>query len=123
MVGGDDLQSVFGEALPEFFLIPFFAQRGREDVFGGFKSGRVHVFQREIQVLRTGFGVGGQAAVAGFADFLERVVAGKVNDVDGGTGHFGEGDGARGGFGFGGGGAGERGLFWGAVFFGGGRLG
>src|SRR6266446_4198636 len=51
VIGGDDLQGVFRESLPEFFLVPFFAERRSEDVFGAFKSGRVHVFQREIQVL------------------------------------------------------------------------
>ena len=48
VVGGDDLQRVFREALPEFFLMPFFAQRRSEDVLGAFEAGRVHIFQREI---------------------------------------------------------------------------
>jgi len=52
VVGGDNLQSVLGEALPEFFLVPFFAERWSENVLRAFKSGRVHIFQREIQVLR-----------------------------------------------------------------------
>src|SRR6266478_2596668 len=64
MVGGDDLQRVFREALPELFLMPLFAEWRREDVFGAFKAGRVHVFQRKVQILRAGLGVGGEAAVA-----------------------------------------------------------
>src|SRR5207248_3749861 len=108
VVGGDDLQSVFGETLPEFFLIPLFSERRSENVFGAFKSGRVHIVQREIQVLRTGFGVGWKAAVAGFADFFKRVVAGEMDDVDGGAGHFREGDGAGSGCGLSGGGTRER---------------
>ena len=111
VIGGDDLQRVLREALPEFFLVPLFAQRRGEDVFGAFETGRVHVFEREIEILRAGFGVGGQAAVARFADFFEGVVAGKMDDVDGRAGHFGERDGAGGGFGFGGGGPRERVIF------------
>src|SRR6266568_3436183 len=118
VVGGDDLESVFGEALPEFFLIPFFAEGRREDVFRAFKAGCVHIFEREIQVLRAGFGVSGEAAVACFADFFERLVAGEMDDVDGSAGHFGEGDGAGGGFCLGGGGTSERVIFGGAFSFG-----
>ena len=61
--------------------------------------------------MRAGFGVGGDAAIAGFADFFERVVAREMDDVDGAAGHFGERDGAGGGFGFGGRGARERVIF------------
>src|SRR3989442_10416161 len=82
VVGGDNLQRVFRKALPELFLVPLFAKRRSEDVFGAFKTGRVHIFKREIQILRTGFGVSGQATVAGFANFFERVVAGKMNDIN-----------------------------------------
>src|SRR6266571_2838845 len=74
VVGGDDLQRVLREALPELFLMPFFAERRSEDVFRAFKTGRVHILERKIQVLRTSFGVRGEAAVAGFADFFERIV-------------------------------------------------
>src|SRR6266566_2156825 len=80
VVGGDDLKSVFGEALPEFFLVPLFAERRSEDVLRAFKSGGIHIFEREIQVLRAGFRVGGEAAVARFADFFESVVAGEMDD-------------------------------------------
>ncbi len=98
--------------------MPLFAERRREDVLRAFKAGRVHIFEREIQILRTSLGVGGQAAVAGLAHFFERVVAGEMNDVDGRAGHFREGDGARSGFGFGGGRARERVIFRRAFSFG-----
>src|SRR5260370_1694893 len=68
VIGGDHLQSIFGKTLPEFFLVPFFAKRRRENVFGAFKSGRVHIFKREIQVLRTRLGIGGEDSVAGVGD-------------------------------------------------------
>src|SRR6266702_329004 len=61
VVGGDDLQRVLREALPELFLMPFFAERRSEDVFRAFKTGRVHILERKIQVLRTSFGVRGEA--------------------------------------------------------------
>src|SRR5713226_6375393 len=73
-----------------------FARRRSEDVLRAFKARGVHILERKIQVLRTSFGVRGEAAVAGFADFFERLVAGEVNDVNGRSGHFREGDGARG---------------------------
>ena len=107
VIGGDNLERIARESLPEFFLMPFFAERWSENVFCAFKAGSVHIFEREIQILWAGFGVDGDAAVAGFANFFERVVAGEMNDVDGGAGHFCESDSPGGGFGFGGGGAGE----------------
>ena len=55
--------------------MPFFAQRRSEDVLRAFEAGRVHVFERQIKILRAGLGVDGQAAIAGLADFFERVVA------------------------------------------------
>ena len=118
VIGGDDLQGVLRESLPELFLMPFFAQGRSEDVLCAFESGGVHVFERKIEILRAGFGVGGDAAVAGFANFFESVVAGEMDDVDGAVGHFGESDGAGSGFGFGGGGASERVILRGFFSFG-----
>jgi len=46
VVGGDDLQMIVGEAVPEFFLVPFFAERRSEDILGSLESGGVHIFQR-----------------------------------------------------------------------------
>jgi hypothetical protein len=45
VVGGDDLQCVVREAVPEFFLVPLFAEWRSEDVFGAFEAGGVHVFE------------------------------------------------------------------------------
>ena len=88
--------------------MPFFAQRRSENVLRAFKAGRIHVFERQIKILGTGLGIDGQAAIAGLANFFQRVVAAQMHDVDRRAGHFGERDGARRGFGFGRGRARER---------------
>src|SRR5262249_21303216 len=75
VIGGYDLQVIVSKALPELFLMPLFAERRSEDVFGAFEAGRVHVFERQIKILRTGFREDRQAAVARFADLFERIVA------------------------------------------------
>ena len=111
MVGGDHLQIVLCEALPELFLVPFLAQRRSENIFGGFKAGHIHVFQRKIKVLRAGFGIGAQSAVARLADFFERVVAREVHDINRRAGHFRQSDGSRRRFRFGGRRPGERVIF------------
>ena len=46
MIDRNDLQMILHETLPEFFLMPLFAQRWSEDVLGAFEAGGVHVFQR-----------------------------------------------------------------------------
>ena len=117
MIGRDDLQRIVRETLPEFFLMPFLSQRRREDILRALESGDVHVFQREIQILRASLGVGGQPAVARLANFFERLVAGEMNDVDRRAGHFRQRDCARSGFGFGGGGTRKRVIFRGALPF------
>src|SRR3981189_896568 len=81
VIRGDDLQRVAGESLPKFFLMPFFAERRRENVLRAFKTGRVHIFEREIQILWASFRVGGQATVACFANFFERLIAREMNYV------------------------------------------
>src|SRR5256886_5950538 len=93
MIGRDDLQCVSREALPKPFLVPFFTERRRENVFRPFEAGHVEILNREVQVLRASFGVGGEAAVACFADFFKRIVAGEMHDVKGGGGHFHEAEG------------------------------
>src|SRR6266704_1585198 len=118
MVGGDNLQGVLREALPELFLMPLFAERRREDVLGGLEARRVHILEREIQILRACLGVSGEAAVPGFADFFERLVAREMNDIDGRSRHFRESDGTGSGFGFGSGWASERVIFRRAFSFG-----
>ncbi len=89
------------QSLPQFFLMPFFAQRRGENILGAFEAGRVHVFERKVKILRTGFGIDRQAAIAGLANFFQRVVATEMNDVDRRSGHFGQGDGAGRSFGLG----------------------
>ena len=79
----------------------FGAQGRREDVLGAFEIGTLQLLDGEQQILRAGFGEGGQAAVAGFAHLVERVFRREVDDVDRGAGDFGHGDGAMYGFGFG----------------------
>src|SRR5215472_3465635 len=108
VVGGNNLQRVFREALPELFLMPFLAERRRENILRALEPGNLHIFEREVQIPRTSFRISRKSAVARFANFFKRVVAGEVNDVNGRACHFGERDGTRGSFGFGCGGASER---------------
>ena len=91
------------QPVPQLFLMPLFAQRRSEHILGAFEAGRVHVLERQVEILRTGFGIDGQAAIACFADFFQSVIAAQMHDVQRGAGHFGQSDGARGSFGFGGG--------------------
>ena len=44
MIGRDDLQMIAFQAIPQFLLVPFFAQRWREDILGSFEAGHVEVF-------------------------------------------------------------------------------
>jgi hypothetical protein len=59
MIRRHNLQVVAFQSIPEFFLMPFFSQRRREHVFRTFKSRRVEVFDRQIQILRAGFRIYG----------------------------------------------------------------
>ena len=101
VVGGDHLQVIVLETIPEFRLVLFRAQGRGEDVFRAFEVGAFELFDGEQQVLRAGFGEGGDAAVAGFADLIEGVFGREVDDVDRRSGDLGHGDGAVHGFGFG----------------------
>jgi len=51
VIRGDDLQRVAGESLPKFFLMPFFAERRRENILRAFEAWRIHIFQREVKIL------------------------------------------------------------------------
>src|SRR5262245_60775769 len=75
VVGRDDLQMVLLESGPELFLVPLLAKRRRENVLCGFEAGLLHVLDRKIEILRAGLSVDRQAAIAGLADFFERVIA------------------------------------------------
>ena len=75
MVGGNYLQMIALQSVPQFFLMPFFAQRRRENVLRAFEAGDVDVFEGKIEILRTGFRIDGKSAITGLAHFFERVVA------------------------------------------------
>ena len=75
MIGGDNLQVIVLEAVPEFLLMPFFAQRRSENIFRSFEPGCIKVLERKIQILRAGLGVDGKSAVARLANFFKRIVA------------------------------------------------
>src|SRR5262249_48701230 len=102
VIGGNDLQVVALEPIPKFFLVPFLAQWGSENVLCPLKSRHVKILNRKEQVLGTGLGVDWQATVAGLAHFLKRVVAAQMHNVDWSSGHLRQGDGACRGLGFGG---------------------
>jgi hypothetical protein len=63
MVGRNHLKRVARESLPELLLVPFFAQRRRENVFRAFESRSVHPFDGEKKILRARFRVSRQATV------------------------------------------------------------
>src|SRR4029077_15152625 len=69
----NNLQCVLRQALPQFFLIPLFSQWRSEYVFRALETRHIHIFERQMKVLRARFGVGGQAAIARLAYFLECV--------------------------------------------------
>ena len=72
-----------------------FGTQGRgEDVLGAFEIGALEFFDGEQQVLRTGLGEGGHAAIACFAHLIECIFAGEMHDVDRRTGDLRHGDGA-----------------------------
>src|SRR6202030_3948105 len=71
MIGGDHLKSVSREPLPEFLLVPFFAQWRCENVFRAFESRRFHFFDGEKEILWARLRVSGQAAVPRLAHLFE----------------------------------------------------
>src|SRR5215469_4911670 len=99
MIGGGDLKKIILKAIPELFLVPLFAQWRSEDIFSSLEAGSVHVFEREIEILRTRLSVDRQSAIASFADLLECVVATEMDDIYRRIGHLGECNRARRGFG------------------------
>ena len=44
VIGGNNLQMIALETVPEFFLMPFFAKRRSENIFRAFETGNVKVF-------------------------------------------------------------------------------
>ena len=108
MVGGDHLQVVVLQTVPQLRQILLLAQRRREDVFRAFEIRALEFFDREQQILRAGFGEGGHAAIARLAHLVERVFRRQMHDVHRRARHLRHGDGAVHRFGFGGDGTRER---------------
>src|SRR5262245_49549248 len=107
VVGGDDLQVVVFEAVPQFREIFLLAKRRRENVFRAFKAGPPEFVDREQKVLRAGFGKGGDAAATSFANLAKSIFGREMDDVDGGVSDLSKSDGAIDRFGFGDGWASE----------------
>src|SRR5262249_12378514 len=117
MIGGDDLKMILFQTGPKPFLMPFFPQWWSENVLRSFKSGFVHVIDREIQILRASFRVHRQAAVAGFAYLFQSVVAAQVDDVNRRARHLGQRDGSGGRLAFRSRGTRERMVLWRSLAF------
>ena len=96
------------EPVPQLRLMPLLAQRRSEYVLGALESGAREFVHRQQQVLRAGFRERRQAAVAGLAHLVQRVLTRKVHDVHRRAGHLSQGDGAMHRLGFGCGGPRER---------------
>src|ERR1035441_3191930 len=94
MVGGNHLKLVVLKAIPQFRLVLFGPERGRQHVFGAFETGPLEVFDGEQQVLRAGLREDRHAAVAGLAYLVERVFRTDVDDVDRRTRDLRDGNGA-----------------------------
>src|ERR1700675_1500623 len=75
--------------------MPLLPQRRGKDIFSTLESGRVHVFEGKIQILRARLRINGKAAVAGFTHLFESLIATQMDDVNWGSGHFGEGNRSR----------------------------
>src|SRR5580704_135637 len=75
VIGGDDLQMIPLETVPEFFLMPFFPKRRGKDVLRAFEIRDVKVFDREIQILWASLGIDRKAAVARLPNFLKSLMA------------------------------------------------
>src|SRR5215470_18074268 len=101
VVGGDNLQVIVFEAVPQFREIFLFAKRRRENVFGAFEAGPPEFVDREQKVLRAGFREGGDAAATSFANLAKSVFGREMDDVDGGMRNLSKSDGAIDRFGFG----------------------
>src|ERR1039457_3838360 len=92
VVGRHGLQVVHAEAAPQRFLVALCAERRRHDVLRALEPRLLVVVIREEEVLRTRFGVHGQAAVARLGDLLEGLGGREVDDVERYARHFREAD-------------------------------
>ena len=92
VVGGKHLEIVSAEPLPELFLIGFIPQGWGHDVLRALEAVLFVIGVIEEQVLRARFGIRGQTEVTRSLDFLQRVVATQMDDIDGRICHLGNGD-------------------------------
>src|SRR5262249_40430967 len=74
MVGGDYLQVIVFESVPEFWLVLFGAERRCEDVLRALEVRPREIIDGEQEVLRAGFGEGGNTAIAGLANLVKCVL-------------------------------------------------
>jgi hypothetical protein len=90
MIGRDHVEGVRTQAAPKLVVIPFFAQRRREDVLGPVEARLVVAIDVEQQVLRTGLGVGHDAARLRHAQLVQRVITAQMHDIDRRPRHLGD---------------------------------
>src|ERR1700687_724261 len=64
VIGGDHLQMIVLQSLPQFRRMILLAQWRRKYIFGALKAGPRQLLDREQQVLRAGFGENRDAPVA-----------------------------------------------------------
>src|SRR4051812_15498172 len=81
MVGRDDLQVIHLQTLPKLGLVPLLTQRRRHYVLCSVEVFAVIVDGKE-EILRTGFGEGGNAAIARLAHLIQSISATQVNYVN-----------------------------------------
>ena len=81
MVGGDDLEVVLGQALPQLRRVLGGAERRRADELRALEP-VAHVVERQEEVLRARLGVRRQPLVAGATHLVQGVDRREVDDVD-----------------------------------------
>ena len=102
MVGGDDLQMIVFQPIPQLRLIFLLTQRRCQDPLRVLEGVVVHrLFEREQKILRARFRKGRQPAVARLAHLIQRVFAGEMNDIHRRAGDLGHGNRSLNGLGFG----------------------
>ena len=82
VIGGDHLQVVVPKPVPQLGLMLLGSKGRREHVLGALEVRPGQLVLGEKEVLRAGFGECRKAAVTSFPHFVQRVLGGKVDDVD-----------------------------------------